>query len=277
MEQVYQVAACQSSPEFLDVKSNVAKMGDMIEEAGRKSDNLKLVVFSELATTGYVVFPRERTDYEYRDAFQRAAETVDGPTVTALRNLARSNHVFLATGFVEADAHMSGVSYNSVILIDDDGQVVAVHRKCHISPSEFSYFRSGSTPTVASTPLGRLGLSICYDFWFPEFIRHQVVNLGCELHVNVTANVKDFALGSTHFPIVRAAENSVYVVSTNRVGRDEPSQYEFVGYSSIVSPDGRVLASAEGEEAVIVAEVDMDEVKRVRSRVPVLKDFKNWP
>lgn len=272
----YQVAGCQMAPKFLDARANVEKIASMIERAKAEGDNLKLAVFSELAVTGMVVFPKERVDYNYRDAFQDVAESLDGPTVTALRKVARKNSIHIAVGFVEADAKLTGVSYNSALLLSDDGEILAVHRKCHIAPSELMYFRAGNAPVVVETALGRIGLSICYDFWFPEFIRYQAVQLGCEVHVNLTANVADFALGSTHLPIVRAVENSMYVVSVNRVGTDEPSGYSFVGHSSVVSPFGHTLASASGEEEVIIAEVNLEQVKRARTRIPVLKDFKNW-
>jgi 5-aminopentanamidase len=276
MNSSYQVAGCQTAPAFLDAQTNVERVEALVEQACSTAEDVKLAVFPELAITAYVVYPPQRTDFEYRDAFHAAAERVDGQTIRRLSSIARSHSIHLAVGFVEADPMLRGVAYNSAVLLDDQGEVVAVHRKCHISPSELQYFRAGTAPTVVDTALGRIGLSICYDFWFPEFIRYQALQLGCELHVNLTANVADFALGSTHLPIVRAVENSMYVISVNRVGRDDPSGYSFVGQSSIVSPFGSVLAAAADSEEVIVADVDLAEVTRARTRIPVLKDFKVW-
>jgi deaminated glutathione amidase len=128
---------------------------------------------------------------------------------------------------------------------------------------------------VHDTAIGKLGLSICYDLWFPEFMRIQVRN-GCEVHVNMTANQPIFGIGSTHVPIVRAVENGVFVVSCNMIGDQRPDGGKaFMGGSSIISPFGEVIAAAGqvGEE-IIYGEIDLRRIAKTRTLLCTIKDMR---
>jgi predicted amidohydrolase len=150
--------------------------------------------------------------------------------------------------------------------------VIGVQRKCHISPTETDYFRPGSAIHTYATDLGIIGLSICYDFWFPEYVRRQVL-AGCQIHVCCTNNQPAFVMGNVELAVVRAVENQIFVAACNRVGRDEETGYEYLGRSRVVGPDGQVLAEGgEAEEVVLTAMLDFRELRRRRGFLGIHKD-----
>ncbi len=232
-------------------------MIDFVDKAMSVEPATRLIVFPECATTGLPAAASadasasaisEDCDSELQRRFLEIADQVPGHTSERLGGVARGRNVYIATGFVEANRDNTAIIYNSSMLLGPDGEVVAIHRKVH---TEWIFAR-GDDIGVYETAIGRIGLSICYDLWFPEFLRLQAI-AGCQVHVNMTANQPAFSIGSTHFPVVRAAENSVYLISANRVGDDRPNGgLAYMGASTIVGPHGNTLAMGEREIEQIV-------------------------
>ncbi len=144
------LATVQYVPVPLDPAANLERMSTMVADA--RSRGARLIVFPELACTGYV---------EHSD-LHRLAEDTTGPTVQALANLSRRYGVYLAAGFVEwKDGHV----YNSISFSTPQGQV-SIYRKRHLIFWEHFYFRHGQEPLIVETDFGRIGFAVCADMMY---------------------------------------------------------------------------------------------------------------
>jgi predicted amidohydrolase len=172
----------------------------------------------------------------------------------------------------EASTEVDGAIYNSAVMIGGKRGLIGKYRKLflpgHSVFDEKRHFTPGSNPEVFSTCLGEIGLAICYDIYFPELARLYAMK-GAQILVYPTTSPsarRDFfeALAKA-----RAIENGVFVILCNRAGVEEGLIYW--GGSEVVSPSGVVLAKAKyDEDDVVVAELDLSEVRRVRPFLPML-------
>ena len=258
-------AAVNFGTTFLRPRENVDRMVGLIAQAAREEPRTRLIVFPECATVGLPGPGAQERGSDLRQRFVQVAERVPGPTGEAFGKAARRHGLYAATGFVEADPVLDGVIYNSSLLLGPDGEVVAVHRKVHTN----GIFKAGDEIRVYATALGIVGLSICYDLWFPEFLRLQAL-AGCQVHINMTANQPIFGIGSTYVPIVRAAECALYIVSSNRVGDDRPDGgLAYMGASSVIAPLGEVLAmGSHDREEIVYGEIDLARIAKTRMFLP---------
>jgi predicted amidohydrolase len=209
---------------------------------------------------------------------QATAEPVEGPTVSAIRDLARRRGIWILAGSIAERVDVPGKTANTSVLVADDGAVVAVYRKIHLFdvniPDGARYAESevvvpGDKVVVAPTPLGRIGLSICYDLRFPELYR-GLASLGAEL-ITIPAAFTLFT-GKDHWEVLvraRAVENLAYVMAPAQVGRHSSSRQTF-GNAMIVDPWGVVLARCPDGEGVCVAPVRRDRLERCRREIPAL-------
>jgi len=247
--------------------ANVDKALKLIEEAANRG--AKVVLLQELFNTEYVCFRRVR-DF---DVF-RYAEPIPGATTTRIGEAAKRHGIYVIAPIFEKAA--PGVYYNTAPVIDPHGRVIGKYRKTHIPAVrslEKLYFRPGSDYPVFKTDLGTLGIVICYDRLFPE--NWRIVTLeGAEIVFVPTATLIPQGEDSGWEPLLRtrAYENKIFVVGVNRVGKEEST--EFYGKSMIVDPWGRVLAKTGGEDAVVSATIDLDDVDRARIEMPVLRDLR---
>jgi predicted amidohydrolase len=268
----YCAAACQFEPIFQDPEANRERMCQRVERAMRTEKNTRLLVFPEVATMGLPTIPESVDDRSKLEVYSCLAEPAHGATANALGRMAEEHQVYISTGFVEADPDVRGVIYNSSLLIGPDGEVVTVHRKVQSG----GIFKNGDTVEVQATAIGKLGLAVCYDHSFPEFVRIQVFQ-GCEVAIHMTANQPAFSLSSTHVPIVRAYENGIFVISANLVADHRSlGGRQYVGGSSIISPFGEVLGRAgQQREETVFAEIDLGEIDRARARVSAVKSIRS--
>jgi predicted amidohydrolase len=231
------VAAGQFEPRPGDVRWNISRVLELASQAGVRGADL--VVLPELVTTGYYMF----------DRFRELAEPLDGPTVTILQELARRYdlHVVLALPEESGDGNL----YDSALLIGPTG-LEAVYRKIHLWDTENSAFTPGTRTVVADTggPLGSVGLLVCYDLEFPE-TAEEVVAAGASLLV-APAAFTNLTLWKATLK-ARARDLGVPVVAANRLGHELDT--DFCGHSSIVGPDGTVLADAGMEPGLVMAKV----------------------
>ena len=211
-----------------------------------------------------------------------AAETVDGPTLGALRELARKRSIFVVAGSIAEKSANPRMTANTSAVIADDGSIVAVYRKIHLFdvniPDGARYAESevvipGDKVVVAPTPLGRIGLTVCYDLRFPELYR-KLASLGAEV-ITIPAAFTLFT-GKDHWEVLiraRAIENLAYVIAPAQVGRHSANRQTF-GNAMIVDPWGVVLARCPDGEGVCVAKFDRARLERVRLELPALKHRK---
>jgi len=256
------VALAQFSPKQCDKDHNIKTMREWGERA--KDREADLVIFPELSLTGYVC----------RDLFYNLAEPIDGPSVKAIEKVARDNNIHVIFGMPE-QARTEGVIYNSCALVGPNG-LLGHYRKMYLPTAtvfeEKRYFRPGYEPAVVSTPLGRIGLTICYDLFFPEIVRILVVE-GAQLVVCISVSPGIRRDYFETFTKARAMENSVFLAYVNRVGIEDGLQ--FWGGSHLLTPNGEVLAKAKYDlEDLVVAQVDYDDLRRVRTFLPTLRDLR---
>ena len=249
------VAAVQSSPILGAVSHNVEQAVRRISALRGRAD---LVVFPELFTTGY---NRERLDHA-----QLAESLDDSPTVSRLTAAAADARVALTGTLLERDG---AAIYDTAIVIDSDGRLVGRYRKTHLYPAEQPYFTRGDGLLVVAVGDGlKLGLAICFEHAFPEIFT-ELALLGANLIAIPSAVPDGFDYLLELRTRARAQDNQLFVVASNLVGFD--GQTRWCGRSAIIDPRGEALAVADAEgEAVLIAELDLDEIGRERRQEPVL-------
>jgi predicted amidohydrolase len=210
------------------------------------------------------------------------AEPVDGPTISALRDVARRREIQIVAGSIAERIDVLGKTGNTCVLIGSDGEITAVYRKIHLFdvdiPDGARYAESktvepGGEVVCAPTPLGRLGLTVCYDLRFPELYR-QLSTLGADI-LSIPSAFTLFT-GKDHWEVLlraRAIENLAYVLAPAQVGRHSPTRVTF-GNAMIVDPWGVVLARCPDTEGVCVAPVRRDRLAQVRRELPSLEHRK---
>ncbi|HYG66669.1 MAG TPA: carbon-nitrogen hydrolase family protein [Anaeromyxobacteraceae bacterium] len=210
------------------------------------------------------------------------AETLEGPSLSALREVARRRGLFILAGSIAERVDHPKKTANTSALVGDDGSLLAVYRKIHLFdvniPDGARYAESevvvpGDRVVVAPTPLGRIGLSVCYDLRFPELYR-RLAELGAEVLTIPSA----FTLftGKDHWEVLvraRAIENLSYVLAPAQVGRHSSTRQTF-GNAMVVDPWGVVLARCPDGEGVCVAPFRRERLEQVRRDVPALKHRK---
>jgi predicted amidohydrolase len=254
--------ATSAFPATYDVDKNVELHLSYIEEAA--AAGVSLVVFPECSLQGYPPDFRAWDAGEALDRFYTTAEPVDGGrNVARIVAKAAECGVWVIFGLNES-TDRKGVIYNTMVLAGPDG-VVGTYRKVHVGITEQVFWRRGDAWPVFETPLGRIGMLICYDKAWPESCRELTLR-GAELLVMSTAWARQQA-GSGDDDImleqyraydqVRAMENSRWFVSSNLVG--ELGGLDFFGLSQIVDPLGHVVSTTGTSHAgLALAEVDIE-------------------
>ncbi|WP_409276627.1 carbon-nitrogen hydrolase family protein [Pseudomonas defluvii] len=252
-----------------DIAGNLAKAHALLERAAQGGARL-------------AVLPENFAAMGRRDsaAIGRAEARGDGPILPWLKQTARDLRLWIVAGTVplppvgQPDAKAHACS----LLIDDQGQQVARYDKLHlfdvdVADSRGRYRESddyahGNRVVVADTPVGRLGLSVCYDLRFPE-LYSALREAGAEL---ISAPAAFTAVtGAAHWEVLiraRAIETQCYVLAAAQ-GGTHPGPRETFGHAAIVDPWGRIVAEQDTGEAVLLAERDSSEQASIRARMPV--------
>jgi predicted amidohydrolase len=207
-----------------------------------------------------------------------AAQALDGPVARFLADQARRHAIVLAGGTLpEAIAGDERV-HNTSLVCERDGSVAAVYRKIHLFdvdlPGAVHRESRGVTPgkevVVAETSVGRLGLSICYDVRFPELYRALS---GAGARILLVPSAFTVPTGRDHWEVLlraRAIENQCFVLAAAQVGQHTARRQTY-GRSLIVDPWGTVLAQVPDREGYAVADLDFEDLERVRARLPALR------
>jgi predicted amidohydrolase len=249
-----------------------------MEEAARAGADL--VVFPETSLQGYPAVLTRGHEAEILGAVYEAAEPLDGPRVTELAGAARDLGLHVIFGMTERGPR-PGLMYNTTVLAGPEG-VIGTYRKVHVGITEQIIWSRGRDWPVFDTPLGRIGMLICYDQAWPESCRELTLR-GAELLVMSTAwslraeeAAPETALSVEHYLLygrARAVENSRWFISSNFTG--PLGGLNFFGHSQVIDPLGNVVAAtgAKPEQSMAVAEIDVRggiEAAQARSRGPRL-------
>ncbi|HZR82330.1 MAG TPA: carbon-nitrogen hydrolase family protein [Candidatus Binatia bacterium] len=265
------LAACVQMRAGDDKAKNVARACAFVEAAAQQG--ARLVVLPEVfAWRG----PASRDD--------EIAEPLTGPTLRALGDVARRCRLTIVAGSIlerpEGGATAAtALPWNTSTVIGEDGEVLAAYRKIHlfdvslpgrVEVRESARRSPGDAPVCVDTEVARLGLSVCYDLRFPELYR-ALSRSGAQ--VLCVPSAFTFPTGAAHWDVLvraRAIENQCYVVAPNQIGPTADGHHDY-GHSSIVDPWGTVVARASDGEGVVVGEIDLAYLARVRSELPCLE------
>lgn len=256
----FKLALIQDTWELGGVEANVAKAEARIREAhGNGAD---FICLPEGFNTGYYC-------YKY-DVMKAAAETIDGPTITKFRGLAKELGVHLLAPIMMTAG--TGIVENTAVLIDDEGALLGHYSKTHLVGNEQLYLNRGKKFPVFQTKYGRVGIVICYDICFPETTRILALE-GADL-ILCPAAWRDgsyFREWLNQVTEVRALDNTVFVALVNFTGELPGSP--FCGCSQVISPIGQVLGRCSADKAEILCqEIDMSLVHKERMSNTVMID-----
>jgi predicted amidohydrolase len=264
MEPAPYLAACVQLRSTDDLVANLARADHWIARAAGYGAKL-------------VATPENTTFLGPSETKLAAAEPIDGPTGRHFADLARSLGIHLLVGSVaeRLDEHRC---WNTSLLYGPDG-LLARYRKLHLfdvdvpgGPRfvESAHVAAGDDVVVVATPLGRIGLTVCYDVRFPELYA-ACVAAGAE--VLTVPSAFTFVTGQAHWHALlraRAIETQCYVLAPAQEGRhDATGARHSYGHSLLVDPWGVVLADAADGEGLALAEVDLGRVRAVRAAMPV--------
>ena len=262
--------SCSSNKE-----ENIAKADRLVREAARQG--AQIILLQELFETPYFC-QKEKSDY-----YVYATELEQNAAIQHFRKVAKELEVVLPISFYEKK---NNARYNSLAVIDADGEVLGLYRKSHIPDGpgyeEKFYFNPGDTGfKVWKTRYAKIGVGVCWDQWYPEAARCMAL-MGAELLFYPTAIGSEPQHSSIdskdHWQMCmlgHAASNLVPVIASNRVGleSDEDSSITFYGSSFIAGPQGNKIAEANRtEETVLVAEFDLDQLEIQRIEWGIFRD-----
>ncbi len=267
------VALCQHQASD-DPEICWARFRDQAYEAAR--NGATLLVTQELFMGPYFCQGQEVRPFD-------RAETIPGPTTNRLQELASELGCVIVGSLFEKRA--SGLYHNTAVVCDSDGSLVGIYRKMHIPQDpgfdEKFYFTPGDLGFQAfDTAVGRIGVLICWDQWFPEAARLTALQ-GAEILIYPTAigwdDLEDPSLRPIQYDSwqvsmrAHAIANGVFVAASNRTGRE--GRLEFWGGSFVANPEGRVLhQSSQSEDQVAVVDCDRNQIEQSRHTWPFLRD-----
>ncbi|MBI3609800.1 MAG: hypothetical protein HY204_03750 [Nitrospirae bacterium] len=246
-----------------DPEANLKKAIGMMTLAAERG--ARLIATPQLFHLPWFAFETRKDYFEW-------AETVEGPTVSRLREEAARLGVVLVVSFFEKDGDSY---YNTAAVIEKDGRLLGRYRKIHLPQiplwEEKSYFKSGDLGfPVFETSVARIGVQICWDNFFPEGSRIMALQ-GAQLLVAPTAAA--FASQSRWEKMIcaNAIANNLFILRINRVGKE--ARQHFYGRSFCVNPFGELIASPTGaRDAVLFSELDLNEVEETREIWTFFKD-----
>jgi N-carbamoylputrescine amidase len=251
-----------------DLDDNLRRGRAAFEEAARSGAGL--IAFAELAFLPFLpqVPAADRPDYE------RFAQTIPGPLTEEFGALARRHGVVTVLNLFEREG---GRTYDASPVIDADGRWLGTTRMVHIMEGPGFHERGYYTPCdrprfVFDTAVGKVGVAICYDRHFPEYMRGLAL-LGAEIVVIPQAGVRDEWGEGLYEGEVRisAFQNGYFAALCNRVGREDV--LDFAGESFVVDPAGNVLArSPSGRDHILIAECDLSLIASCHAKRHFLPD-----
>jgi predicted amidohydrolase len=261
MREVY-IAIAQFHPRLNEPQANLERMGDIIDHICA-AQKVNLIVFPELATTGY----------ECGVKFTELAEQAPGYTIETLGARVARYETYLAFGMV-VKHKVESVVYDAAILLGPDGALVGQYHKVHLKPEERPIFRGGFRFPVVATSFGMVGVMLGWDIAFPEAARSLALDGADLIVVPASWEAQSIEEWQTYLR-ARALENSMFVAGVNRVG-DEYT-YAFGGASAVIAPRGEQIASVgrddndRPKEAYAIAKVDLDQVKKYREELQTMQ------
>ncbi|WP_407462252.1 carbon-nitrogen hydrolase family protein [Methanobrevibacter sp.] len=268
------IALCQMN--VVDNKEeNIKKAIQMIRDS--KKQGADLAVLPEMFNCPY----ENEKFIEYGEEFE------DSQTLNRIAETAKEEDIHVLAGSIpeiEMSLAEEGKDeksiYNTSVLFDNHGKILGKHRKMHLFDIDVKgkiYFKesdtlsAGSNFTVIETELARIGIGICYDIRFVELSRIMTLN-GAE--ILIFPGAFNLTTGPAHWEILfksRALDNQVYTIGV-APALDKTANYNSFGHSIAVNPWGEVIEELDFDEDLKIVEIDLNEIKRIREEIPILKN-----
>lgn len=263
-----------------DVKKNILELADAIKHAA--DQGAELVVLQELHNSLYFCQVEDVNNFDL-------AEPIPGPSTEFYSAVAKECGVVLVTSLFERRS--AGLYHNTAVVFEKDGSIAGKYRKMHIPDDPAYYEKFYFTPGdlgfhPIQTSVGKLGVQVCWDQWYPEGARLMALQ-GAELLIYPTAigwessdTDEEKQRQLTAWQTVQrghAVANGLPVIAVNRCGWEEdPSGQtngiQFWGHSFVAGPQGEFLAEAGTEEDTLLVDIDMKRCENVRRWWPFLRD-----
>ena len=264
------IALCQMN--VVDNKEeNIKKAIQMIKES--KKQGADLAVLPEMFNC----------PYENEKFIEYAEELNGSQTLEKIANIAKEENIHVLAGSIpelENDGNDIQSIYNTAALFDNHGKFLGKHRKMHLFDIDVKgkiYFKesdtlsAGNEFTVIETELTTIGIGICYDVRFVELSRIMALN-GAQ--ILIFPGAFNLTTGPAHWEILfrsRALDNQVYAIGV-APALDKDASYNSFGHSIAVNPWGEIIEELDYEEGLKIVEIDLDEIKRIREEIPILKN-----
>ena len=264
-----------------DIEANKSKLADSI--AWCSQQGAQLVVLQELHNSLYFCQTEDTSLFDL-------AETIPGPSTDFYSQLAKQHNVVLVTSLFEKRS--AGLYHNTAVVFDNDGSIAGKYRKMHIPDDPAYYEKFYFTPgdlgfEPIQTSVGKLGVLVCWDQWYPEAARLMAL-AGAEILIYPTAigfessDHEDEKKRQLDAWVIsqrgHAVANGIPVIAVNRTGFEhDPSGVTkgitFWGNSFVAGPQGEILGAApESEDANLIVDIDLQRSENVRRWWPFLRD-----
>ncbi|MCP0914507.1 MULTISPECIES: carbon-nitrogen hydrolase family protein [Legionella] len=247
-----------------DVRANLSQVSELLAKA--HAQDVQLIILPE----NFAFMGKHETD-----KLNIAERYGDGEIQQTISRLARKYGMWIIAGTMPIQSAEARVR-SSCLVYNEQGECKARYDKIHLfdvrvsaneAHRESLTVEPGDDVVVVETPVGRIGLSVCYDLRFPELYQQLRVN-GAEIFSVPSAFTA--TTGAAHWEILlraRAIENLCYVLAANQGGQHENGR-ETYGYSMIVEPWGKVLAQQKREAGIVVADIDLSRIRQLRQQFP---------
>ena len=264
MSEYYRVGLVQMNSRG-DRDANLTRAEQLIDDAAARGARF-------VALPEYVSFLGKTDDVE------AIAESIPGPTTERFAAKARQHGIYLLGGSIHERSEIPGKAFNTAVFYGPDGSILDVYRKVHlfdidisgnVSANESTRIAPGDEIVTVEADGHVFGLSICYDLRFPELYRLLALE-GADILL-VPAAFTMFT-GKDHWHALlkaRAIENQAFVLAPAQIGPHDPNA-QCYGHSVIVDPWGIVVAQAPDTEGVVVADLNFNELRRIRKQLPSL-------
>jgi predicted amidohydrolase len=250
-------------------QENILKATSMINEAANYNSNF--IVLPEMFNCPYS-----------NDKFiEYAEEEKTSPTLKSISNLAKEHETYILAGSIPEKENSN--IFNTSYLFNRKGDIIKKHRKMHLFDVDVEggiYFKESDTLTpgnefnVSDTEFGKIGMGICYDVRFPQLAQ---INVSKGAEILFYPGAFNMTTGPAHWELLfraRALDNQVFCVGV-APALNESASYHSYGHSIVVNPWGEVICQMSEKEELKIVEIDLNEIKKVRNEIPVLKNKRN--
>ncbi|GAB2276689.1 Deaminated glutathione amidase, chloroplastic/cytosolic [Dionaea muscipula] len=279
-------ASAYSAAMAKSVRVAVAQMTSINDIAANFATCSRLVKEAAAAGAKFLCFPESFSFVAAEDGESlKIAETLDGPVMNQYCSLARESHIWLSLGGFQEKGSDDSHLCNTHVIVDDTGNIRSKYRKIHLFDvdvsggmvyKESSFTEAGENIVALDSPVGRLGLTVCYDLRFPEL--YEQLRFHQQAQVLLVPSAFTKITGQAHWEILlraRAIETQCYVIAAAQAGKHNQKRESF-GDSLIIDPWGTVVGRLPDRlsTGIAVAEIDFSLIDSIRTKMPVDKHRK---